>query len=244
MSRNITLTKLAGRLRAQGEDCDQILVALLNAPERDGLRQSEVRAIARSAMKWPKGTPKANGAAPPKFKDAVEELSWRRGWSADSLLSLGAVAKGAEVHSPMRDAKGKITGWRRRRGDGQPFKGNNKALAAKESANGLILPWPFPADDPVLVVEGEADAAAALSAGSKAVVATPGAQPGQRVVEELQKLLAGRAVVLAPDPDDAGTAWREMIGAALRGAGCSVRFIPPLAGMDLDKRLLRARGNP
>ncbi len=111
-------------------------------------------------------------------------------------------------------------------------------MSNKGAKNGLLCPWPFPEEDgvPVLVVEGEADACAALSAGSAAVVATPGAQASKACVRDLQKLLAKREVILFPDPDEAGRRWLERIGRALVNAQCGVRFVPAETD-DLDKRL-------
>lgn len=190
--------------------------------------------------------------APPE--DPLHELAQRRRWAVEALEALGAVAdrqdgRPAEVRFPMRDASGKITGWRRRRADNDRFgrrEGARKCLSDKGGRNGLICPWPLPdADDaPVLVVEGEADTAAALSAlPAMPVVGTPGANPGKECLKHLQALLAGRAVVLAPHPDDSGAEWRDRVGRALRNVQCDVSYIPPEGGgilaseADLDDRL-------
>ena len=53
----------------------------------------------------------------------------------------------------------------------------------------------------VLVLEGEADTLAALTAGAKAVVGTAGSSPGKYGRVALQKLLAGRECILFPHPD-------------------------------------------
>lgn len=170
--------------------------------------------------------------------DPLGSLARRRGWSRESLVALGAVGAGAEVRFPMRSAGGETVGWRRRRGDGTEFEGGSKALSKKGGRNGILSPWPIPAEGVVLVVEGEADAAAALTAGWDAVVATPGAEPGKNVFGFLEAVLAGREVVLAPDPGEAGTGWRGKLEMSLAKAGCKVRFIPPL-DEDLDERLRR-----
>jgi DNA primase len=169
----------------------------------------------------------------------LEQLASLRNWRVEALHTLGTVAYEREVRFPMRDAKGKITGWRRRRGDNSKFRtkeGETKAIAVPGSHNGLFYPTPLPSGT-VLVVEGEADTVAALSAGWLAVVGTPGCSPGKKCVGYLQRLLAGRDVVLAPDPDEPGRAWLKLIGEALLNARCSVRYIPALPGCDLDKRL-------
>jgi len=234
--RNCELTKLAGILRAKGHNEDEILEALLNAPERQDLPEFECRTIAKSAMSWPAGQP-AHDSDTTIWPDNLHELANRRGWPIEAIRMIGAVSKdGGEVHFPMRDVAGEIVGWRRRLGNNQPFGGDQKCLTGKGGKNGLMIPWPFPTDDPVLVCEGEADTVAALSAGHVAVVGLPGAQPGRNVIRSLQTLVSGRGVVLAPDPDEAGDQWRVKIGETLVHAGCAVRFIPPNEN-DLDKRL-------
>ncbi len=185
--------------------------------------------------------------ARPMRLDAIEELAQVRGWRPEALHALGAESRNAqaprEVHFPMRDAKGTVSGFRRRRSDGKPFSCGSKALSCKGSKSGLLCPWPLPEDTrQVLVVEGEADACAALSAGFPAVVATPGAQPSRTCVQDLQKLLVKREVILFPDPDEAGRKWLERIGKALANVRCLVRFVPAQTE-DLDKRL-RGEENP
>jgi hypothetical protein len=238
--RNVALTAEAGRLRAQGWDEAKILAALLVSAERRGLPESECRSIAHSIARKPAGRKVDRPAG--GWPSARHELAGCRGFSVEALRKLGAVAKGREVHFPMRDGAGAIVGWRRRRADNQPFGPGKKALSHKGDHNGLIGPWPIP-EGLVLLCEGEMDAAAALAAGHEAVVATPGAKPGRGVVETLQTVLTGREIVLAPDPDTAGTMWRNMIGEALMAAGCRVRYIAPLPGEDLDKRLQRERAD-
>ena len=185
----------------------------------------------------------ASGGSPP---DAIDELARVRGWRPDAIRALGAESRNAqaprEVHFPMRDGAGAVVGFRRRRSDGKPFSNGSKAMTSKGAKNGLLCPWPLPEQGPVLVVEGEADACAALSAGFAAVVATPGSTIPKMVVSALQKVLTGREVVLFPDPDEAGRGWLERVGRALANARCAVRFAPA-DEEDLDKRL-RHESNP
>jgi len=191
----------------------------------------------------------AGGGSPPNVAapvDAIEELARVRGWRPEALRALGAESRNAqaprEVHFPMRDGAGAVVGFRRRRSDGKPFSNDSKAMSSKGAKNGLLCPWPLPEQGPVLVVEGEADACAALSAGFAAVVATPGANVPKQVVSALQKILAKREVVLFPDPDEPGRQWLEHVGHALANARCAVRFVPANKD-DLDKRL-RHEKNP
>ncbi|MFO7958727.1 MAG: hypothetical protein R6X33_16680 [Candidatus Brocadiia bacterium] len=191
-------------------------------------------------------------ASPDRAPDGpLHELAMRRDWAVEALEALGAVehqqnGRPAEVRFPMRDADGEVTGWRRRRADNQPFGEAGKCLTRKGDKNGLICPWPLPdpEHDPVLVVEGEADAVAALSAlPGIPVAATPGANPGKDCLKYLQTLLPGRSVVLAPHPDGSGADWRDRLGRALRNVQCDVRYVPPEGGgllssdADLDDRL-------
>ncbi len=178
-----------------------------------------------------------SGGSPP---DAIEELARVRGWRPEAIRALGAESRNAqaprEVHFPMRDGAGAVVGFRRRRSDGKPFSNGSKAMSSKGAKNGLLCPWPFPESREVLIVEGEADACAAISAGAQAVVATPGAYASRLVVSALQKILSGREAVLFPDPDDAGREWLDRIGRALQNARCQVRFVPA-EKEDLDRRL-------
>ncbi len=166
-----------------------------------------------------------------ELPDAVRQLAGLRGWQPHAIEAIGGYSAGLEVWFPMRDAGGVITGHRRRRADGQAYDDGAKALAVKGSKNGLIYHHPLP-DGPVLLVEGEADAVAALSAGHSAVVATPGATPGRQVWDYVRDLLKDRHVIMAPDPGDAGTEWSKKVVHVLR----NVKTITP-GEKDLDDRL-------
>ena len=74
--------------------------------------------------------------------------------------------------------------------------------------------------------------------GWRDAVGTPGAHPGKPTLDHLQKLLAGREVVLAPHADADGRTWLADVGQRLLNAGCQVRYIPAAEG-DLDDRLKR-----
>lgn len=178
--------------------------------------------------------PERNRNAKPA--DPIVELARRRGWNVGALEALGATSENGCVVFPMRDLEGKVTGRKRRRGDNTPFAGGQKSMTGKGDHNGLFYPDPFPNSNPALVVEGEADCVAALSASWSAVVGTAGMNPGKPALEDLQRLLAGRACVLAPDPDESGAAWRDKLGQALVAVQARVDFIPS-NGEDLDARL-------
>jgi len=165
----------------------------------------------------------------------LAQLAQVRGWAVKALEALGVVEEGQEVRWPMRDHEGQITGWSRRRGDGTPFAGGKKNMFLKGSKHGFFMPWPLPEGGPVLIVEGEADATAAMGAGYQAVIGTPGATPAKAAIKSLCKLVAGKKVILCPDPDEPGAGWLKALGAALSG-GAKVWYIPQ-GGGDLDKRL-------
>lgn len=175
-----------------------------------------------------------------KAADSLTQWATIRRLDPTVLLALGVRSKNGELHFPMRDADGTETGFKRRKADNTLFpKNSRKTLTNKGGKNGLFYCTPFPTTDEVLACEGEADTAAALSAGHKAVVGTPGATPGKAVLELLARLLAGRDVVLGPDPDRAAQKWLKDVGRVLKKAKCCVRVILPdvEGGRDLDKRL-------
>ena len=139
----------------------------------------------------------------------------------------------------MRMADGQVVGWRRRRADNQLFKGaGKKALTIKGGKAMLIMPAALPPDIPLAMTESETDAAAIITAGYRAAVATPGGQLSVNCIAEAQKMAAGRTVVLFPDPDEVGDVWRRRLGGALLRAGCRVLLVPPV-DCDIDKRLKR-----
>lgn len=181
--------------------------------------------------------PGGNGHARQVYADSLHQLAAVRGWTVEALKALGARAEGPCVVFPMQDASGKEAGRKRRRGDNQPIDGK-KSKTDHGCHNGLIGTFPLQADGPVAVVEGEADAAALVTAGFPgAVIATPGATPGQRVEQALQAVIHGREAILSPQNDDASRAWRDRIARILLNAGCRVKFVPPAGGKDIDERL-------
>jgi hypothetical protein len=204
---------------------------------------------AGEAFKWLRETfGLAERERRPKYANALERLAGLRKWSVEALRAMGAVDVKYEVHFPQRDRNGEIVRWRRRKGSNEPYtwEKDGKTFKCKAlnvdggSRNGIFCAWPLP-DGNVLLVEGETKVAAALTAGARCVVGTPGCSPGRVVEEELQQLLAGRKVTMAPDPDQAGNKWRARIGRNLQSVGCKVLVIPPIAEKDLDDRLRVAK---
>jgi len=232
----------------KARDCSfkEAVAFVLGRPLEDLL---EMQARPNSQRTSGGGSPRKQAASDPgggSPPDAIEELARVRGWRPEAIRALGAESRNAqaprEVHFPMRDGAGAVVGFRRRRSDGKPFSNGSKAMSSKGAKNGLLCPWPLPEEGPVLVVEGEADACAALSAGFAAVVATPGASVPKMVVSALQKIVTKREVVLFPDPDEPGRGWLERVGRALANSRCAVRFAPA-DDEDLDKRL-KHESNP
>ena len=177
---------------------------------------------------------------PSAEKDAIKKLALARNWKPEALRALGALSQKNEVYFPMRDSIGNTVGMRRRRADNQPFLCGSKALSIKGSKQGLICPYPLP-KGPVLIVEGETDAAAAISAGWEAVIATPGAHLSGPCLRELQLLLARRDVILFPHPGTAGEKWLNQVGNGLANAHCAVHYVPAV-DIDLDSQLQQAGG--
>jgi len=183
---------------------------------------------------------------PAQHHDPLQELSARRGWSEEALRSLGATrgqtrdGSPGEVIFPMKDGYGGCTGYKKRRADNKPFSLRDdevKSLTAPGSRHGLFYPESLPAEGPVLLCEGEADTAAALSAGWSAVVGTAGAEIGKTGKKALPALLHGREVVLVPHPDEAGRRWRDRVGQTCANSQCRVRYVSPVDDKDLDEHL-------
>jgi hypothetical protein len=203
-----------------------------------GLVKAVLHCDDRAAFQWVRGEgflPREHSGTTKPFTDPLRDLAARRGWTVEALHALGCEARDGRVVFPMRDAEGKMTGKKERRGDGQLI-GDRKSHTTSGSRNGLFYPTPFPQDGPVLVCEGEPDTAAALSAGHEAVVGTAGCNPGEIGRNALPRLLHGRECILAPHPDKEGRKWLGQVGRLLANGQGHVRFVPADTG-DLDDRL-------
>ena len=73
----------------------------------------------------------------------------------------------------------------------------------------------------MIIVEGEADLCALLSAGHSSACGTPGCTPGRAAIQTMAEVLKDRHVI---------------VGTVLIEVGCKVKTIPP-GGGDLDERL-------
>ena len=137
---------------------------------------------------------------------------------------------------PERDAKANVIGLVKRMPDG-------KKLAATGSRRGLTYRVPFPDVDPVVVVEGQTDTAAAIEAGCNAV-----GRPSNRGGGELlAELLKDRTVIVYGENDQKDNgAWpgrdgAEAIAEQLRPVCKSVRIEYPPKGCK-DVREMVAKG--
>ncbi len=225
LGRNNALTRIAGQLRRLGFNRQEIDARLMVHPVRSGLPASEVRRISGSMAKKPVGSRSSPSTQP----DPMEELAGRWHRPVEALMRFGASADGGTVYFPMRTASGELTGYRLRRGDCGTFRNGAKAISKRakgrsgeDPCNALMMPWPFPPDGPVLIVEGEHDGVAAVL-DIPATIALPGSSPGAFALGQLEKMITGRDVFLAADNDPAGEAFAEELTSRLSGRATSLR---------------------
>lgn len=170
----------------------------------------------------------------------INMLANLRGWSVHAFDLLGCENEKDYVSIPMRDDSGTIVGVKRRKGNNKSFKWYGKPVKSytpRNNKHGLFYPKTgITEDDPLFIVEGEADALAALSTGFNNVIGTAGVNPGQIGEASLTAMVASRKVILFPDPDAAGRKWLTDIGEMLLNTQCEVYYVP--AGKtDLDNKL-------
>lgn len=131
---------------------------------------------------------------------------------------------------PERDAEGQIIGIATRDDE-------DKKRCLKGSQRGLTLAWPLGAydgtsgDDPVLILEGASDTAAAMDLGFTAI-GRPSATGG---LDYLKVILKGRHVAIIGENDTgAGHTGAEKIAQGLHGIAASVKTVyPPECAKDL-----------
>lgn len=201
--------------------------------------------------------------------DPLELFARRRGWTVEALRTLGAEIReggdaGPEVWFPMWSRIGKewqLSGHRRRLASNgkfpPPTPGGKmtKALTAPAPGAkpgrkaGLVAgPWPIPPEGPVIVCEGEADAAAIIASGglrrAVAVVAVTSASISEHCLLHLPALLGGRDILLMMQGDSASTRARELLASRLDNAGCRIWWVPEVPGLDIDEVLRRGEDRP
>lgn len=157
------------------------------------------------------------------------------GVTVESLDALGVARADSAWIIPERDADGQIIGHAKR------FDSGSKGFIAG-GKRGLTLAWPLDAyagssdADPIVIVEGMSDCAAAMDIGFSAI-GRPSATGG---VDLLAMLLEWRHVLVVGENDSgAGKAGAEKVARGLVHVASSVRVIYPPA----DTKDLRAWKN-
>ena len=148
------------------------------------------------------------------------------GVGVDSLTMLGAQRNGNAWHFPEYNGDGERIGTAIR-----PDRG--KKHMVNGSKRGLTMAWPIGAyagtsvDDPILVVEGQSDAATGLTLGFT-TIGRPSATGG---LQYLRRVVKGRHVLIIGENDGgAGRTGAEKIADGLAEVAASVRVIFPPDG--------------
>jgi len=175
-----------------------------------------------------------------KTVDPISMLANLRGWSNHAFDILDCRCDKDCVIFPMRDENGKQVGIKKRKGNNTTFKWYNRSVKSytpRKNKHGLFYPKDGLAEEaPVLILEGEADTIAALSAGAQNVIGTAGDSPGPVGEKALQAMMRNRKAVLFPDPRASGRKWLNQVGELLLNVQCKVQFVPA-EKKDLDGRL-------
>ncbi len=159
----------------------------------------------------------------------LNTLAVSLGVSTQSLKRLRVGWAGQAYTFPMSDANGKIIGIRRR------FPSGSK-ISTKGSKNGLFIPTDLQSEDPLLIVEGESDLAAALDLNFAAI----GRPNCNSKIEMTAKVARGRAeIVIIGDADEVGRVGAEKLGDALAIHYPSVKIIYPLGNIKDLREWLR-----
>ena len=139
------------------------------------------------------------------------------GVAPEALQLLGCGWNGRAFAFPMFDAQRKIVGIRYRNSRGEKW-------AEKGGREGVFLPASEP-HDPLLIVEGPTDSAAALSLGFD-VHGRPSCTGATKITAALTR---GRDVVIVLDADDAGRRGGQALASAILPTVASLRVIEPPA---------------
>lgn len=154
--------------------------------------------------------------------ESLHALATELGVSAESLRAFG-VGRAADYPAwsfPMTNpATGTVTGIRLR----PPFGRKFSVTGGKEA---LFLPAE-PADDVLLVLEGETDAIAAHSIGFKNAVGRPSCTGGTAHLVAVLRRRKPRQVVVIRDNDEPGVQGAEALARALALYSRDVRVIAP-----------------
>ena len=214
-----------------------------------GLRNGDGRATARKRKKRRNATATKSGKTPAATIDAQKNKEnefttfrpddWSEG--TDRLFQLLAVQLGVSTESlerldighsskhrawtfPMRNADGKIVGYRLRRSDG-------KKLSVSGGHEGLFISGGLDlatTDGVLFVAEGPSDTAALLDQGFS-VIGLPSAGGAIKHAVEFVRKHRPSAVVIVADADEAGQRGAKKLAAALVGTfpDLPVKIITP-----------------
>lgn len=145
------------------------------------------------------------------------------GLSYQSLLSFNTRydGKAAVLVFPMFDHLRRMTGLRYRRADGRKW-------ALKGGREGIFRPRGFDPRQPVFIVEGPTDAAAAIDIGLHNVIGRPSCTGGATVIRDMFAKHPHTPLIFLADPDGPGLTGAERLASTM----CSPSLV--LAGpMDL-----------
>ena len=211
------------------------------AKDNLGLTMQVLGLEARDAANWLRTEFGIPGPTDKAYKpvDPINMLASLRNWSIHAFELIDCRSDKDCVIFPMRDGDGNVVGIKKRKGNNTMFQWYNKSVKSytpRGNKHGLFYPKELPAEGPVLVLEGEADTLAAISAGANSVIGTAGSSAGPIGDAALQKLLANREAILFPDPRASGRKWLNTLGELLLNVQCKVKYVPA-DKKDLDEKL-------
>lgn len=151
----------------------------------------------------------------------VARLAERLGVTVGSLRRLGIGWSGGAWSFPMSDAAGRVRGIRLRLPGG-------RKLSVRGGKEGLFIPSGLTGAGPLLVAEGESDAAALLDLGAEAI-GRPSCRGGTALVVEYLGAYPRGEVVVVADADAVGRAGAADLARALTPHCPRVRLLVPPA---------------
>ncbi len=153
--------------------------------------------------------------------ESLARLAARLGVSAGSLRRLGTGWTGGAWSFPMTDAQGRVRGLRLRLPSG-------RKLSVRGGKEGLFVPSGLSGAGPLLLAEGESDAAALLDLGAEAI-GRPSCRGGARLLMDYLRASPRNEVVVVADDDGAGRAGAADLARMLAPICPLVRLLVPPA---------------